>query len=54
MSAPTPRIPSEPMTIGELEDYLVYDLGIERSKIVVNVEALQDGKLVLHVPFEQH
>lgn len=44
----------EPMTLAELEDYLVGKLGMDRSRIVVHVEAQLDNQLKLRVPFEQH
>lgn len=48
------KIPTEPMSLGELEDFLVYEMGLDRSSIIVNVEAITENQVKLHVPFEQH
>lgn len=48
------KLPEEPITLGELEDFLVYEMGIDRSKIVVKLDAVTQGQVILHIPFEQH
>ncbi len=54
MSTKTKQILTAPVTLGELEDFLVYEMGMERSKIVVQVESVDKDRLKLIVPFETH